>query len=394
MNSIFGASPSPLRARIAIYLHGVFRRIYQRDLLSGYRFVHVMNNGIHSAGVVEFITRNFANAEHAFVYPVTTHATRERLGGTQHVYEFPLDSLHPQDGYKVIVHGLFTDETVNYLHAHPNVLRAAYWFIWGGDLYNAKDSVGHTAVRKGFAGIITSFDRAIYIEKYGANRFYDVAYAHEMTQEMARAHVRAVGDPIHIQINNSADVTTLEMLEQLARFKDEKIRVTTILSYLSNGQPDCRLEIIRRGQQIFGDSFNPILQFMETSDYASHLATVDIYISNQNRQQGNANAAYICSKGGKVFVKSDTSVYCTYNKLGIRYFDTYQIPNMTFAQFIAREDAERVQTTELLQQRMSPNFKRAQWEAMFQMIHLGQPRASALAEDGSNCGSADLAPRA
>lgn len=367
MNTLPLPSAPSLKVRAAAALHGFFRRAHQRAVLKPYRFVHVMNNGIHSAGIVEFVNRNFDPAEHAFVFPVTTAATRERLAGRSNVYQFGLDGLHPGGAQRIIFHGLFTDEVVTHLHRHPELLRRSSWFIWGGDLYNAPGDPVHNAVRRGFAGVITSFDRDVYTARYGDTpRFFDVAYPHELDEEMLdpRLAARKPGQ-VHIQINNSADETTLEMLDTLGRFRDEDIKVSTVLSYISHGQDDCRLQILRRGEAIFGAKFNPIMQFMPLAEYASHLSTVDVYISNQNRQQGNGNAAFICSLGGKVFVKSDTPVYRTYADRGIRYFDTYDIATMSFQELTARDPVEKAATTSLLRERMSEPYKVRQWGGLF-----------------------------
>lgn len=355
------------KTRLTGTLHDLFRRAHHRALLERYRYVHVMNNGIHSAGIVEFVNRNFDPSEHAFVFPVTTAATRERLGGLPNFHQLALDALDAGGPYRVIFHGLFTDEVVGFLHGRPDLLARSCWFVWGGDLYNSPFDPVHDAVRRGFAGVITAFDRDVYVARHGNGpRFFDAAYPHEMNEEMIDSGL-AMRKPgqIHIQINNSADETTLEMLDILARFREEDIKISTVLSYLSHGQDDSRLQILRKGDANFGAKFNPIMRFIPLAEYASHLATVDVYISNQNRQQGNGNAAFICSLGGKVFVKSDTPVYQTYAKLGIHYFDTHDIPALSFEQLVARDPDEKVRTTAQLRERMSEGYKVRQWRALF-----------------------------
>ena len=53
-------------------------------------------------------------------------------------------------------------------------------------------------------------------------------------------------------VNNSADFTTLEMFDILAKYKDEDIHVYTVLSYISKGQEDYRLKIMQKGYETFG----------------------------------------------------------------------------------------------------------------------------------------------
>jgi dTDP-N-acetylfucosamine:lipid II N-acetylfucosaminyltransferase len=367
MNAFAPHEPKTLKQRVTGSLHDYFRNAHYRAVLSKYKFVHVMNNGLHSAGIVEFVNTHFDPSEHAFVFPISTWATRQRLAHTPNVYEFDISCLDVSGPYKIIFHGLFQDEIVDYLDRAPKLLKRSHWFVWGGDLYNAPGDAKNSRVRRMFGGVITSFDQDVYTRKYGKNTFYDAAYPHEMTPAMIdRSAVDRVPGRVHIQINNSADETTLDMLDQLARFKDEDVKITTILSYISFRQADKRVEILRKGYDIFGDKFNPLMKFLSKPDYATHLASVDVYISNQDRQQGNGNAAFICGIGGKVYVKSDTPVYQKYEALGIRYFDTYDIPNLSLEELAARDPAERKESMDRVLERMSEPFKIQQWTQLFQ----------------------------
>ena len=369
MNAFASHDPRTLKQRITGSLHHYFRNAHYRAVLSRYKFVHVMNNGLHSAGVVEFVNNNFDPAEHAFVFPISTWATRQRLAHTPNVYEFDISSLDPDGPYRIIFHGLFQDEVIDYLDRTPRLVKNSNWFVWGGDLYNAPSDAKNDRVRRMFGGVITSFDQDVYTRRYGKNTFYDAAYPHEMTPDMVdAAAVDRVPGRIHIQINNSADETTLDMLDQLARFKDENIKVSTVLSYISFRQADRRAEILRKGFDLFGDKFNPMMKFLSKAEYATHLASVDVYISNQDRQQGNGNAAFICGLGGKVFVKSDTPVYQKYAALGIRYFDTYDIPGLSLEELAARDPAEREETMARVLERMSEPFKVRQWSELFKAL--------------------------
>ena len=348
--------------------------IYHFFAFRRHKYLHVMNNGIHSVGFLEFIKRNFDEKEHGFIFPVMTYATRTKLSDVPYVYSYSLDGLSCNGDYKIVFHGIFSDDVVKYLYNNRRLLEKSYWCIWGGDLYNAIDDECHNFVRKGFAGILTSFDQDVYLRRYGLNNFYDVTYPHALSEEMLYGNVKETREFVHIQVNNSADETTLEMLDILSRFKVEKIKISTILSYISNGQQDSRLEIIRKGYEIFGDKFNPIINFMPEEDYAKHLATVDVYISNQNRQQGNGNAAFVCSLGGKVYIKSDVSVYKKYNNLGIRYYDTDSIKDLSFLDFISQDKLEKEQTIERLKKRMNELSKVEQWECFFKKVSVRSVR--------------------
>ena len=350
-----------LKRKFDEYIIHHFRMI----ILRKYKYIHVMNNGIHSVGAIKFIQKYFNNSEHAFIFPILKDETKPKLAGMSRIYKYQLEDIPLKKIKKIVFHGLFTQPFIDFLYKHPKYLEKSYWFIWGGDLYNRVDTKASQYVKKNMKGILTSFDYDIYQDKYGDKKCYDVTYPHDITESMIKPKSRSKKSLINIMINNSADETTLEMFDILAKFKNKNIRIYTILSYISENQKDPRLKIMKKGYETFGQKFIPIIDFMDKIEYANFLSTVDIYISNQNRQQGNGNASFICSLGGKVFTKSDTSVYKKYNSLGIRYFDTYDIPKLSFNEFIMYPDEVKKQTIEKLKYRMLDSTKVKQWKEFF-----------------------------
>ena len=125
------------------------------------------------------------------------------------------------------------------------------------------------------------------------------------------------------------------------------------------------MQIIKKGYEIFGNKFHPLIDFIPKEEYVNHLASIDIYISNQNRQQGNGNATFIYSLGGKVFLKNDTSVYKKYNSIGIKIFDTYQIKDLSFQEFCGFNAEEKQKSISLLKERMKDETKERQWRTFF-----------------------------
>ena len=242
---------------------------HEKDIKK-YKYVHLMNNGIHSVNIIKFINKYYDNTEHCFIFPcVMFEETMEKLAGIKNVYCCHFKSIKKNKVNKIIIHGLFDGVLVKRLYKNKHFLKKTYWFIWGGDLYSANRSVRDDFVRKNVAGILTSFDKEVYEEKYGtAKSYFDVTYPHDITDEMV---TQCKDNNItHIQINNSADETTLDMLDILSKFKDAPIKITTILSYITVGQKDLRLQIMKKGYDIFGNKFNPIIDFMSREEYANH----------------------------------------------------------------------------------------------------------------------------
>ncbi len=338
---------------------------YRRMVLQRYKYVHVMTNGIHSLGIIKFINKYFDNNEHCFIFPILFPETKEKIREISNCYNYQLKDIPLKKVKKIIFQGLFTLEFIKFLYKHPKYLQKSYWFIWGGDLYGASEDEKSVFVRKNMRGILTSFDYPFYKEKYGENKCYDVTYPHAMTYGQVDFSNLPSHTGTNILINNSADETTLEMLDILEKFKDQDINIYTILSYTSVHQKDPRLKIMKKGYEIYGNKFHPLIEFMPENEYAQFLASIDIYISNQNRAQGNGNATFICGLGKKVFTKSDTAIYQKYNSLGITYFDTYTIKDLSFEEFLAYDDKTRERTVSLLRERMKDETKVKQWTEFF-----------------------------
>ncbi len=331
-----------------------------------YKYVHLMNNGIHSINILNFINKYFDNNEHCFVFPcVMFEKTKQILDGVENVFYCPINNIDLKVTDKIIIHGLFDYNLIKQLYKHKKYLPKTYWFIWGGDLYNEPIDNKEIYVKSHVSGILTSFDKDVYEEKYGKPKsYFDVTYPHGIDISMIKSNKSK--DYIHIQINNSADETTLEMLDILSKFKDEKIKISTILSYKTVGHQNIQMQIMKKGYEIFKEKFNPLIEFLPEEEYAEHLASVDIYISNQNRQQGNGNATLIHSLGGKVFLKHDTSVYKKYNSIGMKIFDTYEIPNLNFEEFCAFDEDEKQKSISILKERMKDETKVNQWKNFFE----------------------------
>mgnify|MGYP000059736785 FL=1 len=165
---------------------------------------------------------------------------------------------------------------------------------------------------------------------------------------------------VQIQINNSCDKSTLEVLDYLKKYKDENIKIVTILSY---GQMDYKEEIIKKGKKIFDDKFTYIDNYLSPEKYSQHLANNDILILNQNRQQGVGNTMASLYLGIKVFIRSEISVYKSLTNDGIKVFDTNNIPALDYNEFVYYDKREINQN--IVSSFFDENCVARQWEYIF-----------------------------
>lgn len=273
---------------------------------------------------------------------------------------------------KIFCHSLFDGELIDYLYERQDILeQKAYWLIWGGDLYNAQRDEKNDFVRENFMGYIAlaaEGDIAVLQKNYNISKnkkFYYACYgASIVTQKMIEKakDTLSPSNAIIIQINNSCDKSTLEILDILARFKDENIIIKTILSY---GRLEFKEQIIQKGKEIFGDKFTFIDTILSPQDYAKYMSENNILILNQNRQQGVGNACIALQFGTKLYIRSEISSFNHLISHGNAVFDTNKISQMDFSEFIAIDKAIQENNIKESSKFFSDEFSKGLWEKIF-----------------------------
>ena len=303
-----------------------------------YKYVHLMFNDKFNRPFSDFLSRHFNVNEHLVIcerilrHPMPT-GMNVMKAWTFRGFDFSSASIK-----KVFCHSLCENELVDILMAHQEVLHKAYWIIWGGDLYNAPRDAKNDFVRSHFGGWVTVADGdACVAEKiYGRPlKVYNARYTTPITAAMVREAKEFSIDRVRdgglcVQINNSCDESTIEMLKVLSKYSSENIHVRTIVSY---GKTQYRDKIIECGKRLFGSRFSAIDVYMSPREYSRYMASNDVIVFNQNRQQGLGNINLAIALGVKVFVRSEVSSYAHYTRLGVIVYDTDSISELSFEDF-------------------------------------------------------------
>ena len=301
--------------------------------------VHFMFNDKFANPTINFINKHFSKEEHLFlVRRINSQKyTCQPFPKGQNVIEFVFNLLNPKDfkNKKLIFHSLFDGSAVSWLYNNPDLLKNSYWMVWGGDLYNASTDEVNTFVRQNVYGIGSPCDNDLVRQKYGDNHsFFDTAMVVFPTNKNINLKQlrenRIQNSLITIQINNSADDSTIEMLDVLSKFRNENIHIKTILSY---GKTIYKQDIINKGNELFGDKFSYMEKVVSPEDYAKYLSNNDILILNQNRQQGVGNTISSIILGTKVFIRSEITTTQYLEKHEIIIFDANKIKDMSFREF-------------------------------------------------------------
>lgn len=237
---------------------------------------------------------------------------------------------------RVIVHSLFVPFGYLVVLAflslfHP---KKFFWNIWGADLYNSywmrnsslkhklKDFVKRIFIRHiGSVGYIKSDYDFLKLHYKTKAKFFISSYTydfHDLPSDSSDS------DSINILIGNSAtrECQYEEIIELLSQIK-KQLKVFCVLAYPDNKEADeYREKIIKMGNDLLGDRFIPLVDYVSYDDYMKLLSGIDIAIFNHNRQQALGNIASLLYLKKKVFINPLNGCKQYFEDLGAKVFST------------------------------------------------------------------------
>ncbi|MBD3808756.1 MAG: TDP-N-acetylfucosamine:lipid II N-acetylfucosaminyltransferase, partial [Epsilonproteobacteria bacterium] len=228
---------------------------------------------------------------------------------------------------KIIIHGLWSNSLVKLLFLQPWLLKKCYWVMWGGDFYFPEtQSWIKKQVIKRMGHFITYIkgDYELAQKWYEAKGKYHECFMYPSNLYKEYNIKPKKHGTINIQLGNSADPTNnhMDVLKQLAKYKDENIQIFAPLSY---GDQEYAKEVILKGKEIFGDKFIPLTEFMPFEKYLEFLSEIDIAIFAHKRQQAMGNTITLLGLGKKVYMRSDITPWQLFKDIDVKVFDVENI---------------------------------------------------------------------
>jgi dTDP-N-acetylfucosamine:lipid II N-acetylfucosaminyltransferase len=233
---------------------------------------------------------------------------------------------------KIILHSLFNMRLIMLLAMQPWLLKRCYWVIWGGDLYSYQlgkrvfnlwcNEVIRRFTIKRLGHFITHIhgDYELAQKWYGAKGVWHECFMYPSNLYQEPPVQKTPHEGINILLGNSADPSNnhIDVLEKLRPYAAENIKIFCPLSY---GDAEYAKQVADYGESIFGDKFNPLLDFMRFNDYKKLLVKIDIAIFNHRRQQGMGNITTLVGLGKSVYMRSDITSWDFFSQLGVTLFD-------------------------------------------------------------------------
>lgn len=301
------------------------------------KIMHIMSESTFAKPYIKFINENFDSKAHTFLllsnndeYFNNTDSNTHQIKKDKRSVLLMLKQIYSSD--KVILHSIFFPHIVLLLYLQPWLLKKCYWVVWGGDLYSYRNQKAkfkskiyemmRRVIIRNMGGLITHIkgDYELAREWYGAKGkyYYSFMYPSNLYKEYDLSNVNKDNDKTYIQVGNSADPSNnhIEVFEKLLPYRDENIEIICPLSY---GNKEYATEVIRKGKEMFGEKFNPLVDFMPFEEYLEVLAKIDIAIFNHKRQQAVGNITTLLGLGKKVYIRKDINTwkFCKDLKLNV-----------------------------------------------------------------------------
>jgi len=303
------------------------------------KFVNIINDDKFTADYINFVEDNLDMSEQVFFvfkthdkFPIKERSNIFSYDKKKHNYFDYLVFLKDLVKYsikaeKIIIHGLFKIKITQILWVLRFLLPKCYWAVWGGDLYSRDENLltrrgrykefFRRKVIKDMGYIITSIrgDYENVVKWYGtkASHLPYFMYPASLYHDIPIADKK--DNKLNILVGNSADPTNNheEAFAKIAPFVNENVRVICPLNYGSKKHASAMVEL---GNQMFGSSFEPILDYIKYDEYMSLLTTIDIAVFNHNRQQAMSTTRVLLGMGKTVYLRKETSSYEALSNVG------------------------------------------------------------------------------
>lgn len=315
-----------------------FAKIINDKLISN-TIVHLVFNDKFIKPYVSFINKYFNHEDHVFL--CKRWFDKYPFPEDENVFEIEtFDYINLRKVKKIICHSAFDNDVINYFYENKELLKKTCCIIWGGEFtcrtkeeMKSKDLYVLSNFYQYIGGIDEPIVRKMYNISEKQKFFNKPNYSFPVSKEILDNVKINKKNYIQIQLGQSVQESILDSLDYLYKFKDENIRVVTILSYGGNGFLE--KEIIKKGTSLFGNKFMHIDSYMSPNDYADHISNNDILILNTDHQDAFGNTIAHLYLGKKVFIRSDipTGTFLLEN-YDIHVYPTESIKNLSFNDFI------------------------------------------------------------
>ena len=354
------------------------------------QILHIMCNDKFSSGYINFMKISMTEWKHEFVLLGTEFELKlinyDNIYSIKNHKELLTDKKIRsllKNADKIIISGFFSFH-FELFFMRRNLLKKIYIHLWGGDFYNMQDKIPKNDLKLHLKKFIKT-----YCFKKCAALIFLINGEYEKFTEITRVKKRyfiapmpkdpynvinyskywetSINNRKRILVGNSATVSNkhIEIFEMLKKYKDEDIQIICPLSY---GNEEYRQEVKKKGEEILGDIFCPILHYIEKEKYIELLSTCTVGIFNNNRQQAMGNINIMLYLGKKLYLRTDVSMWDVYQERGYDIFSVETIPQMSIEEFFKFSNEQRIQNHKIGEKYMDSKEGNICWKKVFESV--------------------------
>lgn len=119
----------------------------------------------------------------------------------------------------------------------------------------------------------------------------------------------------NILLGNSASFSN-NHLEAFGILKKLNLKTNKIITPLSYGREEYAADITKKGEELFGDNFLPLIDFLPLQEYQKILQGCGIVIMNHYRQQAVGNVLNAMYLGAKVYLSNKSTLFFYLKRIG------------------------------------------------------------------------------
>ena len=352
--------------------------------------VHLFPKTQFTEDYILFIKNHFDPKEHRFIlYSNKQFKLADSVYALENVFDYDERSIRwlfrqliQANG--IVIHNLsLLFKELALFSMNKKLIRKTVWMIWGSDLYcyrNPINTIGdrlteyfrrRIATNIRYSATLASGDHELLCEWYNCSPCnFRLEYIPERAIERMKTNMlkdRDRHDKVRVMLGNSASRTNchIEVLEMLAKYKDEDIEVITPLSY---GDMEYAEEVKMAGRDLLGDAFVPLTEFVPKMEYYDFLSTIDIGIFNNNRQEATGNIEALMFYKRRTFIRRGTSMWNEWDKEGYLLEDVADITQMSFDEF-CRPDCDRIENNySKVSEYYDADARAKEWKVLFDIL--------------------------
>jgi dTDP-N-acetylfucosamine:lipid II N-acetylfucosaminyltransferase len=130
---------------------------------------------------------------------------------------------------------------------------------------------------------------------------------------------------VNVLAGNSTDPSNnhFELFDLIYPHLSSIDKIYSILSY--GIYEEYKKKVIRKGEELFGDKFVPVLDFMSADEYNGFLKGIDVVTFNHRRQEAMGVTINLIALGKIIYMNSKSPAFLSFKKRGFLIYDLEEL---------------------------------------------------------------------